>query len=129
MLAKMMFSAGSLVYTFSAIRRVAVRALIVCILSAIVAGGQQPRSVRGTVKDERGNALGGAVVQIEDRTTLQVRSYVTRDDGTFDFRDLSPDLSYHLRATYSGVSSKSKILSKFDSKTTAVVDLTIHLRK
>jgi Carboxypeptidase regulatory-like domain len=103
--------------------------VIVCVLQVIVADGQGPRSVRGIVKDDKGHALAGAIVQIEDRTTLQIRSYITSDDGSFHFENLFPDLTYHLRAKYSGISSRSKILSKFDSKSIAVIDLTIQLSR
>ena len=99
------------------------------LLWALVVCGQQVRSVRGTVIDQNGHVLAGAVVQIRDRTTLQVRSYITRDDGVYHFEDLSPDLSYHLRASYSGVFSRSKILSKFDSDRFAVIDLKIRITK
>jgi len=102
---------------------------IFCVLPLIVAGGQQPRSVRGIVKDDQGHALARAIVQIQDRTTLQIRSYITGDDGSFHFGDLFPDLTYHLRAKYSGISSRSKTLSKFDSKSIAVIDLTIRLSR
>ena len=94
-----------------------------------VAGGQEVRSVRGTVTDQDGHLLAGAVVLIQDRTTLRVRSYVTQEDGSYHFEDLFADLSYHLHANYAGVSSHSKILSKFDSDRGAVIDLTIHVRK
>ena len=111
------------------IRRARIISTVAFVLWVLAAWGQQVRSVRGTVTDQNGHVLAGAVVQIEDRTTFQIRSYVTRDDGRYHFDDLFSDLSYHLRANYSGVSSHSKILSKFDSDRVAVIDLTIHLRK
>jgi hypothetical protein len=101
--------------------------IVVLVLWIVLACAQEARSVRGTVKDNKGHFLGGAVVQIEDRTTLRIRSYVTRNDGAYHFDGLSPDLTYHVRANYSGVSSRTKTCSKFDSDRVVVVDLTIHL--
>jgi hypothetical protein len=95
------------------------------VLWTLVGYGQGVRSVRGIVTDQTGRPLAGAVVQIQDRTTFQVRSYFTQDDGYYHFEDLYSDLSYHLRASYSGVSSRSKVLSKFDARKVAVIDLTI----
>jgi carboxypeptidase family protein len=103
--------------------------VLALVLWVLGAGGQQVRSVRGTVTDQNGHVLAGAVVQIQDRTTSQVRSYVTQEDGSYHFEDLFSDLSYHLRANYAGVSSRSKILSKFDSDQVAVIDLKIQVSK
>jgi hypothetical protein len=105
-----------------AVRGISVVAFILCVF---VACGQQFRTVRGTVTDQNGHVLAGAVVQMEDRSTLQIRSYVTQDDGAYHFGDLSADITYHLRAKYAGVASREKILSKFHSGAMAVVDLTI----
>ena len=99
------------------------------LLWVLTAYGEQTRTIRGTVIDETGHVLAGAVVQIQDKTTLQIRSYVTQGDGAYHFADLSPDLTYHLRANYSGISSRSKIVSKFDSHILTVVNLTIRLSK
>ena len=93
------------------------------------ASGQLFRAVRGTVKDQNGHVLAGAVVQIEDRSSLQIRSYLTQGDGAYHFEDLSADLTYHLRAKYAGVSGHERVLSRYKSKTAAVVDLTIDLAK
>ena len=105
------------------------RRVLPILVWALIAYGEQARSIRGTVTDEKGHALAGAVVQIQDKTTLQIRSYVTQENGAYHFADLSPDLTYHLRANYSGVSSRSKIVSKFDSHIVSVVNLTIRLSK
>ena len=112
-------------------RRFAVRciSLVAFALWVFVACGQQFRTVSGTVKDQQGHVLAGAVVQIEDRVTLQIRSYVTQDDGAYHFGDISADLTYHLQAKYAGVFGRAKILSKFHSQTMAVIDLTIDLAK
>ena len=77
------------------------------------------------MRDETGRALVGAVVQIEDHATLQIRSFITQRDGTYHFGNLSEDLTYHVRARYQGATSKKHTFSKYSSRKTAVIDLTI----
>ena len=84
------------------------------------------RSVQGVVADASGKAVTGAVVQLKDTKTLQIRSYVTKEDGEFHFAGLSTNVDYELKAdTPSGQSSGTKRLSNFDSRKTATVNLTV----
>jgi protocatechuate 3,4-dioxygenase beta subunit len=94
-----------------------------------VGDAQQVRTIRGTVTDENGKALPGAVVQLQDTNTFRIRSYITESDGAYHFAELPPDLTYHLQARYAGALSKSRISSKFDSHKVDTVNLTIHLSK
>ena len=90
-----------------------------------IASGQGTRSVTGVVTDNRGNPLPGAAVQIENAHTLEIASYLTKDDGTYYFHQLSTDMDYTLKAKYKRWWSKEKLLNKLDSKTNATIDLTI----
>ena len=81
------------------------------------------RSVKGVVSDRNSKPVSGAVVLIKDAKTLQVRSFVTQDDGLYRFYGLSSNDEYQLRAQHEGASSASKTLSAFDNKKEAVVDL------
>ena len=65
--------------------------LCVAILSA-----QQARAVRGTVKDQRGHVLAGAVFQIQNMESFNIRSYITQKAGDYYFRDpdATPSHSY-----------------------------------
>src|SRR5215469_6407555 len=85
----------------------------------------KPRMLTGKVVDARGNTLPGAVVQLEDTTTLVVRSYITQKDGLYHFTGLSDDVDYEVRAHYREHWSERKTLSKFDSSTKSQIDLTI----
>src|SRR5690348_13370127 len=80
------------------------------------------RSVEGVVTASSKPAT-GAVVQLKDTKTLQIRSYVTHDDGAFHFAGLSTNVDYELKAEHEGHSSGTKTLSNFDGRKTAVVDL------
>ena len=85
----------------------------------------QSRPVTGMVTDARGNALPGAVVQLENTVTLSVRSFITRKDGRYFFTGLNSDIDYTLKAKYRNYWSRPKTLSKFDSSTHPEVNLVI----
>ena len=81
------------------------------------------RSVQGVVTDANGNPVSGAVVYLKNAKSLQIRSFVTKEDGTYYFHSLSPDVDYELHAEYNGASSPTKTLSSFDSRKQAVINL------
>ncbi len=84
------------------------------------------RTVQGTVTDASDNAVDGAVVQLKNTKTLQIRSFITKDHGAYYFHGLSPDIDYELKAEYSGASSPTKTLSSFDSRKQAVINLKLN---
>ena len=81
------------------------------------------RSVEGVVSNAQGEAVNGAVVQLKNTKTLQIRSFITRDNGAYYFHGLSTDVDYELRAEFNGASSKTKTLSSFDTRKQPVVNL------
>jgi hypothetical protein len=103
------------------------RKLVPLVLWVAVLAAQQTRAVRGTVKDQGGHVLAGVVVQIQNMVSLNIRSYVTQNDGTYHFGELSQNVSYQLRATYRGIPGPIKTLSEFDFRTLATINLTARL--
>ena len=87
------------------------------------------RTVQGVVRDADGAPVNGAVVQLKNTKTLQVRSFITRDNGAYYFHGLSTDVDYELRADYDGDSSTERTLSSFDSRKTAVMNLKLERKK
>jgi len=83
------------------------------------------RSVQGVVQDGADNALEGAVVQLKDTKSLQIRSFITKADGAYHFHGLSRDIDYELKADHKGKSSDSRRLSNFDSRNQAVLNLKV----
>ena len=73
--------------------------------------------------DSNDNPVSGAVVYIKNNKTLQIRSFITKDGGTYYFHSLSPDVDYELHAESNGVTSSNKTLSSFDSRKQAVINL------
>ena len=92
-----------------------------------VAGLAQPnrRVLQGRVMDKGGHAVPGAVVQIQSRSKYWIRSYVAQADGRYHFQELSGDESYDVHATYKGVSSRTRGLSKFSAHAVTTIDLVL----
>jgi hypothetical protein len=84
------------------------------------------RSVQGMVSTSEDSAVDGAVVQLKNTKTLQIRSFITKDGGTFNFQGLSPDVDYELKAEHDGAASPVRTLSSFDSRKKAVINLKLN---
>ena len=84
------------------------------------------RTVQGSVTDAKDSAVDGAVVQLKNTKTLQIRSFITKEQGTYYFHGLSPDVDYELKAEYHGAASPSKTLSSFDNRKKAVINLKLN---
>lgn len=81
------------------------------------------RTVEGRVTNAANQPVAGAVVQLKNTKTLQIRSFITQADGTYHFAGLQTDVDYQLKAEYDGVSTSWKTLSVFNSKKTPVINL------
>ena len=119
---------------YPAFRRLFAAAACAILLSAGAAWAKKDenstiRSVQGVVSNARGEALNGAVVQLKNTKTLQIRSFITRDNGAYYFNGLSTDVDYELRADFDGASSRERTLSSFDSRRQPVVNLKLERKK
>jgi protocatechuate 3,4-dioxygenase beta subunit len=81
------------------------------------------RTAEGTVLDLEQKPLAGAIVQLKDMRTLQVRSFVTQENGQYHFASLRTDTDYELQAVSGQLKSDVKRLSTFDSRKTATIVL------
>jgi len=84
------------------------------------------RSVEGTVSDADGRLVEGAVVHLKNTKTLQIRSFITRGEGTYSFHGLSTNVDYELRAEHQGAVSDTRTLSVFDPRRKAVIHLKLN---
>lgn len=84
------------------------------------------RSVEGTVTSAAGAPVAGAVVQLKNTKTLQVRSFISKEDGTYAFHGLSTNVDYELKAEHQNAASDVKTLSVFDSRNKAVINLKLN---
>ncbi len=87
------------------------------------------RTVQGVVTAAQGDPVNGAVVQLKNTKTLQIRSFITKDNGSYYFHGLSTDVDYELRADSQDASSGTKTLSSFDSRKQAVMNLKLAPKK
>jgi Carboxypeptidase regulatory-like domain len=86
---------------------------------------QQPaeKAVRGVVTDAAGTPVPGAVVQLKNMKTLEVRSFIAKEQGDYFFHGLATDVDYELKAQFEGKASAPKVLSSFDSHAEAMMNL------
>jgi Carboxypeptidase regulatory-like domain len=81
------------------------------------------RAVSGVVTNDNGEPVPGAVVQLKNMKTLQVRSFIAKEKGEYYFNGLSTDIDYEFRAEWNGKSSNTRTLSSFDSHPAVVLNL------
>ena len=84
------------------------------------------RTVEGMVSNAANQPVAKAVVQLKNTKTLQIRSFITQDDGSYHFAGLGTDVEYQLKAEHEGATSSWKTLSVFNSKKTAVINLKLN---
>ena len=83
------------------------------------------RRVQGTVMDRRGNPLKGAIVQITNTLSLELRSYIVNQQGCYHFAGLNSYVDYELKADYHGAMSPVKRVSQFDARPVVTIDLEV----
>ena len=84
---------------------------------------QSIRNVSGVVTLPDGTAIAGAVVQLKNMKTLQVRSFITQDKGAYQFQNLPVTIEFELRADYKQYASETRTLSVFDKRLDAIMNL------
>jgi Carboxypeptidase regulatory-like domain len=108
---------------------------LICFASAVLSFDKKDkedeklRMVQGQVTDAGENPIVGAVVQLKNAKTLQVRSFITQEKGSYQFHGLDPNVDYSLKADYQGASSPVRTLSAFDSRKQPVINLKIEGKK
>jgi hypothetical protein len=81
------------------------------------------RSVQGTVVDNTDQPVVGAVVQLKDVRTLQMRSYITKANGEYHFSSLKIDDDYEVEARNKSMTSGPKKISIFDNRKIVIQNL------
>lgn len=84
------------------------------------------RTVEGVVTSATDQPVAKAVVQLKNTKTLQIRSFITQDDGSYHFAGLGTDVEYQLKADHESASTSWKTLSVFNTKKTAVINLKLN---
>lgn len=93
--------------------------------------GRDPniRNVSGVVTLPDGSPAAGAVVQLKNLKTLQIRSFITQEDGKYQFQNLSTSIDYELIATHKDMESSRRMLTIFDTRLDAVVNLKLDRKR
>ena len=81
------------------------------------------RAVQGLVTGADDQPVTGAVVQLKDMRTLQVRSYITQNDGAYHFSGLRMDVEYQVTAKSGEATAGPRSLSIFDTRRDAIMHL------
>ncbi|MES1262663.1 MAG: carboxypeptidase-like regulatory domain-containing protein [Acidobacteriota bacterium] len=111
------------------LKRIAVVLVALLMASAVFAQKKEKapaeKSVSGIVTDAGGNAVPGAVVQLKNMKTLQVRSFIAKEKGDYYFHGLSTDVDYQLLAQANGKESAPRTVSTFDSHTQVIINFQV----
>lgn len=93
--------------------------------------GEDPtiRMVTGTVRTKDDALVEGAVVQLKNMKTMEVRSFITKADGLYTFPNLSRSIDYELKAESKGMVSTTRTLSTFDDRSRAIMHLKLENKK
>lgn len=89
----------------------------------------QLRALTGQVLGHEDAPLTDAVVYLKNTKTLAVRTFITKDDGQYQFHALAPNVDYELYAQVKDKKSDTKTLSAFDSRPRANINLHIDTGK
>src|SRR5450755_4297617 len=72
------------------------------------------RSLKGTVTDDYGQPLDGALVTLTNKNTNDKWTFVTKKDGRYNFSDLSFSIDYEVVARFKDMRSEPRNLSQYD---------------
>jgi protocatechuate 3,4-dioxygenase beta subunit len=81
------------------------------------------RILQGTVFDHEDKPVVGAVVQLKDVRTLQMRSYISKENGEYHFSSLKIDDDYEVEAKNQNMTSGPKKISIFDNRKIVIQNL------
>jgi hypothetical protein len=114
---------ASLEYRLAAV----VALFVICLLvpAAAFAQNNAARSVEGKVYSPQDAPLNSAVVYLQDSKTNNIKSFISTQDGSYRFGQLSTDIDYQIWAEYKGKKSERRSISSFNSKKQLVIDLHI----
>jgi hypothetical protein len=106
---------------------IAAVAFVACLALTVSAFAQSNavRSVEGKVYSAQSTPIGSAVVYLLDTKTNNVKSFISTQDGSYRFGQLSTDIDYQIWAEFKGQKSDKRTISSFNSKKQLVIDLHI----
>jgi hypothetical protein len=82
-----------------------------------------PRNLTGTIFDKGDRVVPSAIVYLKNTRSLAVATFISEQDGSYRFNNLSPNIDYEVRAESLGHKSQVKTLSSFDTRKQAHINL------
>jgi hypothetical protein len=111
-------------------RRSSLAAILVLLLTgAAFAQSAKYKTLQGKVFGNDSATLSGAIVYLQDSKANTIRSFISTQDGSYRFGQISPDIDYTVWAKYKEAKSPSKTISSFDSRKDIIIDLHIKSEK
>lgn len=74
------------------------------------------KNLSGQVADKQGKGLAQAVVYLKNKKTLEVKTFISNDQGNYRFNSLDADTDYAVHAEYRGAVSRDRSVSSFDDR-------------
>jgi hypothetical protein len=106
---------------------VAVLLLSACLCAQLFGGKKDdasaPRNLTGDIFDKEDHIVPNAIVYLKNTRNLAVVTFITGQDGSYRFNNLSPNIDYEVRAESNGRKSQVKTLSTFDTRKQAHINL------
>ncbi len=87
------------------------------------------RLLTGTILNKSDQPVANAVVYLKNTKSLAVKTFIAKDDGTYRFPELSPNIDYEVFAEKNGKKSGTKVLSQFDDREKSTINLKIDVNK
>jgi len=87
------------------------------------------RTLTGIVLDKSDKPIPEAVVYLKNTKTLAIKTYISQNDGTYRFPQLSLNSDYEVYAEKDGSKSKTKTVSQFDDREKPNINLQIDTNK
>ena len=78
------------------------------------------RTLKGTVTDDTGKPLDGALVTLTNLIKGEKLTFITKKDGRYNFGELPFNVDYEVAAKFGNLRSETKKLSQYDNRAEAV---------
>lgn len=82
-----------------------------------------PRNLTGDIFDKDDHVVPEAVVYLKNMRSQAVITFITGQDGSYRFNNLSPNINYEVRAEAGGRKSPTRTLSTLDTRKQAHINL------
>jgi hypothetical protein len=88
------------------------------------------RTLTGAVTEKSSDKpIPDAIVYLKNTKTLAMKTYITQNDGSFRFPEVSNNTDYEIYAQKDGHKSSTKTLSQFDDRPKPLINLQINMNK